>query len=590
MADLMKMRRVAMAALRPPQKLRLSEWTEAHLRLPAGVSATPGPVRLWEFQRGIADAIGDPTIPRVSVVKPVRAGYSTLLTAAIAACAANDPCPVIALLPTENDCRNFVVRSLEPIAEVTPALSGLFTDESNGSRNTILQKRYPGGSFLCTAARSPGNLRAHTAKVLIVDECDAMEITAEGNPILIGEKRTLSFSDRKIVLGSTPTTSEMSLVMRAFRESDQRIFEVPCPECGDFSEILWKDIRWDEGNPDSAHYVAPCCGCVIPETKKASMVSGGRWRATKPEIVGHAGFKLNALISLMPNASWPNLVREFLAAKSNPDDLRVFINTILAEVWDDSAGDHLDEDGLRSRVEPFGLSAIPEDVLTVTCGIDMQDDRAEWTMLGHSRTETFVLGHGAIWGRFDAADLWIEVDDLLKQTWHHPRGGTLRVDGALLDSGDGEHQPAVYAFTRSRFGRRIAASKGAPGFARPPLQRSKSGNVPLFIVGVDALKNSLFNRLSAGTGIRFSADLEDRYFEELTSERRVLRYSRGMPVRSFERIPGRRAECLDATIYALAAKNLLSMSLDRREAELASAAAPKPAAPVIVRSKWLTGE
>lgn len=331
MADLMELRGAAMLALRPPARMRLSEWAEQELRLPAGVSATPGPVRLWKPQAGIADAIGDPAIRRVSVVKGVRAGYSTLLVAAIASYAKNDPSPVIALLPTENDCRNFVVHTLEPIAEVTPALSGLFRDDSISGRNTILQKRFPGGSFLCTPARSPGNLRAHTAKILIVDECDAMEITAEGNPILLAGKRTLSYSDRKIVVGSTPTTTATSLVMRAYAESDQRVFEVQCPEpkCRERNQILWKDIRWSEGKPEEAAWCCPACGTVHPETRKAQLVVSGEWRPTHPEVKGHAGFKYSALLSLMPNASWGNLAREFPAAKQNPDDLRVFVNTIL---------------------------------------------------------------------------------------------------------------------------------------------------------------------------------------------------------------------------------------------------------------------
>ena len=66
---LVALRRETLATMRPPPRLSLSEWTESHLRLPAGVSATPGPVRLWEFQRGLADAISDPALPRVSCLK-----------------------------------------------------------------------------------------------------------------------------------------------------------------------------------------------------------------------------------------------------------------------------------------------------------------------------------------------------------------------------------------------------------------------------------------------------------------------------------------------------------------------------------------
>jgi phage terminase large subunit GpA-like protein len=52
----------------------LSDWIEGNIKLPEGVSALPGAVRLWPYQREIADAIGDPEIERVTLVKPVRVG------------------------------------------------------------------------------------------------------------------------------------------------------------------------------------------------------------------------------------------------------------------------------------------------------------------------------------------------------------------------------------------------------------------------------------------------------------------------------------------------------------------------------------
>ncbi|WP_429130364.1 terminase gpA endonuclease subunit [Ensifer sp. 4252] len=195
-------------------------------------------------------------------------------------------------------------------------------------------------------------------------------------------------------------------------------------------------------------------------------------------------------------------------------------------------GDELDEDELRSRTEPFGLADLPPDILFVTAGIDLQDQWADWVLTGHSRTETFVLANGQIYGRFDSDDLWAEVDDLLKTIWQHPRGAHIGISAALIDSGDGEHQPHVYAFARPRFGRKVAASKGMAGFSRPPLQRSNVKGQSVFIVGSDAIKNSIFNRLSAGKSIRFAGSLEARFFEELVSERRIVRYTRGQPTRA----------------------------------------------------------
>ncbi len=64
----------ALAALKPPPRLSLPDWIESNMRLPEGVSATPGRVTLWPYQRGIAEAISDPLVERVTVVKPVRVG------------------------------------------------------------------------------------------------------------------------------------------------------------------------------------------------------------------------------------------------------------------------------------------------------------------------------------------------------------------------------------------------------------------------------------------------------------------------------------------------------------------------------------
>jgi len=242
----------ALTALVPPPRLRLSDWIEANIVLPEGVSAQPGPVRLWPFQREIADAIGDPLIERVTLVKPVRVGFTTLLTSALASFIANEPAPILCLLPAEADCRDYMVSDVEPIFAATPAVArALSDDREEGERNTLLSRRFAGGSLKVVAARAPRNLRRHNARVLFIDEADGMEATAEGSPILLAERRTLSFPDRKIVLGSTPVHEATSHVLRAWAASDQRIFEVPCPECGAFSEITWEHIVWDEGRPET---------------------------------------------------------------------------------------------------------------------------------------------------------------------------------------------------------------------------------------------------------------------------------------------------------------------------------------------------
>lgn len=585
MPTLCDVRRQALEALRPPPRLTLSSWLESHVRLPEGTTALPGPLRLWPHQREIADAIADATIERVTLVKPVRVGFTMLLTGAVASFVANDPCPVLCLLPTEADARDFVVSDLEPTFAATPAVAGaLAADVDEGGRNTLLSRRYAGGSLKVVASKAPRNLRRHTARVLLIDEADAMELTAEGSPILLAERRTLSFADRKIVLGSTPLHEETSHVLRAYAQSDQRVYEVPCPGCGAFTELLWAHVEWEPSRPETAAFRCPGCQLLVAETAKPAMVAAGRWRATRPDVVGHAGFRLNALVSTLANASWAKLAAEFLRAREDSDELQVFVNTILAQGWRE-AGVEVDEADLAARVEPFGLAAIPADVLVVTVGVDVQDDRLEASVLGWSRTEAFVLGHVVLWGSPDEDATWAELDELLRTRWKHPAGGMLGVDAAIVDSGD--RTDRVYAFCFPRLGRRIMAGKGVPG-TRPICEpsRGKVRGGRLFLVGVDTIKSTIYDRLARGRALRLSLDLERSYFEQLASERKVIRYQRGQPVRRFERKPGARAEALDCVVYAWAARHVVHVDLDHRDNVLHQIL-PPPAPPTAVRSPWV---
>lgn len=573
-------RRAALRHLIPPARLPLSAWIEANVFLPDDVSAQPGPVRLWQPQRGVADAIGDPTIERVTIVKAARIGFSTLLTGALASYVANEPAPILAVLPTEADARRYVVDDVEPIFGASPSLAGLLSDDtSDAGRNTLLARRFPGGSLRFVAAKARRNLRSHNVRVLFVDEADAMLPGAEGSPIALAEKRTLSFPNRKIVIGSTPTDAETSNVLPAYEKSDRRIFEVPCPHCGHRFELLWNDIWWPKGRPEEAHAVCPDAGCIIDEREKPAMVAAGAWRATAPEVVGHAGFRLNALISLLANASWAKLAAEWLGAYQDADTRRVFVNTLLAEAWHDGA-DTVDESALAGSVEPFGLNEIPAEALAVTVGVDVQDDRLECSFVGWTRNDdAMVLGHLIVWGSSQDDTTWAELDTLLRTTWLHPHGGRLKVDAALIDSGDGGITDKVYSFCFPRLARKIWAGKGVAG-TRPAIQMSKAPvkGGRLFLVGVDGIKTTIFDRLKRGVQIRLSAELEPDYFAQLASERRVVRYVRGQPIRRFERIAGARAEALDCLVYAFAARRGVTIVFDTREDELRGMpSAPRPA-------------
>lgn len=590
--------RETLRLLEPPSIEPLSIWIPKYVRLWDGPQIGK-PFRLWPQQREIADEIGNPDMPRVTVQKSVRGGYTKTLIAGIAAKARNNPCDMILLVPTDNDARGFAVDEVEPCFEASPELAGLLSGGKLDGRNTLTVKNFlGGGSLKILSARSPRNLRRHDAKDLYVDEEDGMEVTAEGDPLLLAEKRTLAHADRKIVRGSSPTVEGISTIHKAYEESDQRIFQVPCPRCHVFFEILWKHIVWPKGSPEQVKCRCPHCEEPIDERQKTQMVfEGGEqgWLRRRPHIMGHAGFRFNALISFFANARWGVLAAEFERAKrQGPSELQVFRNTIEGLPWKQSL-DSVDETTLLSRVEDFGIkpdpagrTRIPRDVVAIIAGVDTQDDRFEIVLIGLSETEAFILSHDVIWG--DPADSTTrdELDNYLKTTWAHPNGWTIGIEAGAVDS-QGHKTQAVYDFCRPRLPRKIFAIISRPG-ARKMWESSKKkqkGEVRLFIVGHDQIKTLVMQRMAIPPldekgepnthRIRYSNDLEAETFDQLTGEKRIIKYQRGNKavVEFRPKKPGQRVEALDCVCYALAMAHGLRINWAERRARVGSAPLPK---------------
>lgn len=512
------------------------------------------------------------------MLKSARIGYTTVLTGAVANFVVNDPSLMLVYLPNDDMAKSFVTSDLEPTFADSPVLQGVLSgDKSTGNRDrsTMLMRQFTGGTLKILSAETPRSFRAHNARVVIMDEVDGMKPTTEGHPIPLARRRTAQFADYKLVVGSTPDEEETSYVAAEYAKSDQRVFEVQCVECDGYSEVLWKDIHWPEGQPEKAAWHCPNCGCEVEHKHKLTMVQRGRWRITKPEVKGHAGFKINSLTSPLPNADWGLLAEEFLLAKNDPMLLKPFVNTILGEAWRTET-DRIDDLALMQSAEPFGLGGadqhpFPEEVLSITVGIDMQDDRAEATYLGHSEAgQTFVLDHDIVYGSYEHDEFWTDIDAIIKQKWRHPLGGEIGIDAVAVDSSSGSHMHHVYEFVKPRLRRKVVAIKGDGG-RRKFIERSKTMKKdPLWIVGVDSIKDVIWNRVKQGKIFRFSKDLPEVWYEQFTGESPVVKMDRGRPVRKWIPVPGRRNEALDCTVYGLAVKELVTINWVERREQLSS--------------------
>lgn len=565
--------------LQPPPRLTLSQWAERYAVLSRETSAQTGRFRAFGYQRGMLDAVTDPTVEKISVMKSARVGYTKMMDHAVGFFLHLDPSPILVVQPRVEDAESYSKTEIAPMLRDTPVLAAIAGDpKSKNSDQTILAKTFKNGSSLTlVGANSPAGFRRITARVVMFDEVDAYPVGgagSEGDQIALGTKRSETFWNRLIVLGSTPTVKGYSRIEKSFADSDQRRYYVPCPHCGEFQVLDWggpdtaHGIKWDkdangDGLPDTVYYVCRKNGCIIHDVDKPDMVEAGEWRATKP-FKGHAGFHIWAAYSLFPNASWRNLVSEWLKVKDDPLARQTFINLVLGETYEDRGDRALKEDKLAARCEVWPAE-VPDGVAVITVGVDTQDYRFECEVVGWGRNEeSWSIAHEVIEGDLETPDPWNRLDAFLKRIWHRADGRGFEVMAVCHDSG-GHHTQKVYDFSKERLGRRVWAIKGesAVGGKRNPIwptkkpsRRTKATFRPV-ILGVNAAKDSVRSRLhleQPGAGyMHFPTDRDINYFAQLTSERLIVKVTNGQKYRVWDLPPGRANEALDCRVYAYGA-------------------------------------
>jgi phage terminase large subunit GpA-like protein len=565
--------------LQPPPKLTLSQWAERYAVLSKETSAQTGRFRAFPYQNGIMDAITDPTVEMVSVIKSARVGYTKILDHVVGFYLHQDPAPILVVQPRVEDAEDYSKTEIVPMLRDTPVLADLAGDsKAKDSNQTILKKVLRNGSSITfVGANSPGGFRRITARVILFDEVDGYPTGgagAEGDQISLGVKRSESFWNRKIVIGSTPTVKGYSRIEKAFLEGDQRRYHVPCPHCGELQVLEWGGpdtpygMKWDKdengvGIPESVYYVCKVTGCVIKDEDKPDMVTAGRWIAARP-FKGHASFHIWAGYSLFPNASWRNLVAEWLRVKDDPLLRQTFINLVLGEPYEDRGDKALNETKLAARGENWAAE-VPDGVAVLTVGVDTQDDRFELEVVGWgANEESWSIAYEVIEGDMETPDPWNRLDAFLKRVWRRADGRGFEIMAACQDSG-GHHTQKVYDFAKERLGRRVWAIKGESAIGgkrspvwptKKPTRRTKASFRPV-ILGVNAAKDSVRSRLhidKPGPGyMHFPADRDINYYAQLTSERSVRKVSGGQAYRVWELPGGRANEALDCRVYAYGA-------------------------------------
>jgi len=582
---------------RPPPNLSLSEWATEHARLSPESSADVGRYRPYPYQVAILDAIGDPRVERVTIMKSARVGFTKMIDFGVAWYVAQDPCPVMIVQPTIGDAEGFSKEEIEPMIRDMPILSGLISPSSKrDGGNTILKKKFPGGVLHMVGADSPRGFRRTSIRALFMDEIDGWALSAgeEGDQIRLAVKRTETFGNRKIVEGSTPTLDTTSRIKPLFERGDQRLYFVPCPSCDKAQVLKWAQFRWTEGDPSTVHYECEHCGAAISHNQKRWMVEeaarrqregieGYGWIAQNPSVKGHASFHLWTAYSYAANATWEHLAAEWESCAPNSEERKTFINVTLGETYK-GEGDKPDWKKLYDRREQYKADVVPAGGHILFAGVDVQRNRLEVEIVAYGpRMESWSVGYRVFGGdtsQLEGTDSpWQRLGDLMSEEWEHELGGKLSIRIAAVDTGD--QTSTVYQWCARWPGSRVMAVKGrADGFSQivgTPTQtgvtkagkKSHVASINLWPVGVSKIKEELYGWLKqekptaeSGTELPWGwchfPEYPEEYFRQLSAEELVPITHRGFRKYVWEvtRKNGRN-EALDCRVYARAAAYVL---------------------------------
>lgn len=580
----------ALAGMQPPENLTVTEWAELKRYLSTEDSAEPG---LWRtsrtpYLRAVMDAFTDPKIRNLVFVAASQIGKTAVLLNMIGYIIDQNPGSILFVHPTTIDAREFSKLRIAPMIRDSPALRRkVSVGKSRDSGNTILQKSYPGGILTLCGSTEAHALAGKPIRYVFGDERDRWAPSAgtEGDPWELAMARQTTFYNAKAVEVSTPTIKGNSAIASSFARGTMERWKSMCPHCGEYHEIQWKHIRYDAKEHVANHertynvsnvlWFCPGCACVSDELTMKKQPA--RWEADNPDAYknGVRSFWLNAFVS--PWVSWETICLKYQNALGDTRKLQVVYNTCFGQLWEDR-GNIQDPDTLLGRREDYDAE-LPDGVLVLTAGVDTQDNRFEYEIVGHGHFgETWGIEKGIIMGRPDDPVTWETLDMMVfDRVFRFKDGYGLKVSMSFVDEG-GHFTEWVRQHCKFREGKKVFCIKGFPGPDRPfttPARKQKIiiqnrylGTCWQYQLGVDSGKQIIMDNLKVQTPgpkychFPFRDDYGAVYFNGLLSEHLVPEGK----VRQrwiWKVIPGHeRNEPLDCRNYALAAFHVLPVDLD----------------------------
>jgi len=537
-------------ALRPPERMTVSQWAERFRHMDERETAEPGrwKNRLRPYLVGPMDAFTDPAVERVVCVFAAQVGKTELQLNCLGYLIDQDPGTTMLVYASERQADKTMTHRVHRLIENSPALRRYLTRKTDlGVKEVDLDRC----NVFTAWSNSPSALSSTPCRYVILDEVDKYPPFAgrEANPIELAAVRTRTFRGRRKILEASTPTLEHRYIWTEYLRSDQNRYHVPCPHCGRYQELdFFRGLKWEKKvaprevlERNLAWYVCEACGGEIREASKAGMVARGRWvpkgmRARDDgELEGErppraiAGYQLNVLYS--PQVSWGEVAAKWLDSLGDQGRMMDLRNSWLALPWVEVI-ESVNAKKIQATKRDYAPGIVPAEARVLTLGVDVQADYFWFAIRAWgSALRSWLVHYGAV-------QTWDQLAEILAREWPREGGTPLRIRRALIDSGFrtkevylfcGTHRPAAWPTKGSNNPGLVAswrASKPEPG-------------VVLFTFKADHFKDQLATYIAAKPGERgewmVHREIEDDpYVKQLTSERRVLHRRHGRTSSTWE--------------------------------------------------------
>ncbi|MEG1426364.1 MAG: terminase gpA endonuclease subunit [Oscillospiraceae bacterium] len=554
-----------------PEELTVGQWAEKY-RLLDETSNLSG---RWSnsvtpYLVGIMDAFNDPHIRETYFCKASQVGGTEVLINMLCYIIMMTAAPTMIVYPSDDLAKDISNDKLKPAFRLMPNVQKLFMENSSKE----LRLKFKTMVLYLRGAGSPAKLASKAIKYLFFDEIDKMGGASkkEASPFNLAMERIKTYkSQSKVYVCSTPTLKTNYIWNLHDNADELRHYMVPCPHCGEFIELKWKQVIFDKDEEkamspyeraQTATYVCQECGCEISNGDKPKMLRDGKWATIKKRGLGYPKtvcFWINSLYSIF--ITWSDAVEEFLKSKDDPDLLQNFVNSWLAEPWEDTKLKTTDE-LVMERQTTLPEFVLPPWAKLLTGGVDVQETSLYYTVRawGDHITSQNVT-HGQVLS-------FAEIEDIMNLEYKSEDGKKMLVNLVFIDSGYQADATYDFCVNNSEWATPCKGSSNpletAYKISKVDKENSKAYGMELVIVDGGKYKDMIASRMMRENGrgswmVYLGCD--DGYAKQVTSEHKI-NIKNGNKKGKQEWVPKTSHadnHYLDTEVYAFAAADLLGV-------------------------------